>query len=704
MPLDTRIALGVQPLQVQFRDPIAGYNQLAQLQSADTQNQLAQMQMSASQRAMQEEEGARNFLSSNPDLSTPENQRRLLAFGKTGLAYGKAISEQQKSKGEADKTAAEVLGLNQKNFTAINPPIRAAAGGIPGITAYVEAMYADPVLGTLAAKVKTKEQALKENIEMYTKDPDQWVTAHSNLEGAQMLDALKMNRERTDEAARIASRMPLAAAPVAPPAAAAAPAAAAIGVTKEISPGVRVNSNLSEKDIARVMALSTTGKMDFPGERWTVNPAGNLILEPIPGATAANNLAAPVANVNAMNPNAATMQAINVERTRLEAERNRLLNLRQSKGVQDELKGVEAQLKEINAPVNLRAEGTAFIPGRGMLTAAPASSDLARLMSERAALVASGAALTDNRVVAYDNAITKASAPSAGQPSDLARLMSERAALVASGAALTDNRVVAYDNAITKASAPSAGQPSDVTRLITERNAAVARKAPPDEIAALNAAIKKATTPAQGTTVNVNAGQKAEDVEFGQFVVNQYKEVSARADVATRSLPALDINLKTLEKGFDTGFGTETIAAGAKVLAALGVQNAKDFATDAQTFLANANNAVLQKQLEQKGVQTAADADRITSTGAQLGNTKEANKFILSVAKAQLQRDIAQRKFYSDWRTENKTFRGAEDAWYAGPGGASLFDSPILKKYAEPVAGQAEKRTQKLDEIFKKAP
>lgn len=245
---------------------------------------------------------------------------------------------------------------------------------------------------------------------------------------------------------------------------------------------------------------------------------------------------------------------------------------------------------------------------------------------------------------------------------------------------------------------------SDVSRLIAERNAAVAANAPPDEIAALNAAIKKATTPAQGTTVNVNAGSKAEEVEFGQYVVNQYKDISARADVATRSIPALDINLKTLDKGFDTGFGTETIAAGAKVLAALGVQNAKDFATDAQTFLANANSAVLQKQLEQKGVQTAADADRITSTGAQLGNTKEANKFILSVAKAQLQRDVAQRKFYSDWRDENKTFRGAEDAWYAGPGGASLFESPILKKYAEPIAGQTENRTKKLDEIFKKAP
>jgi hypothetical protein len=45
MPLDPRIALGGQSSQIQFRDPIASYNQLAQLTSADTQNRLAQMQM-----------------------------------------------------------------------------------------------------------------------------------------------------------------------------------------------------------------------------------------------------------------------------------------------------------------------------------------------------------------------------------------------------------------------------------------------------------------------------------------------------------------------------------------------------------------------------------------------------------------------------------------------------------------------------------
>lgn len=206
---------------------------------------------------------------------------------------------------------------------------------------------------------------------------------------------------------------------------------------------------------------------------------------------------------------------------------------------------------------------------------------------------------------------------------------------------------------------------------------------------------------AGATNVNVNAGQKAEDVEFGKFVVDQYKDVSNRAQLAARSLPAIDINLRTLDKGFDTGFGTETKAAGASVLAALGVKDAAQYATDAQTFLANANSAVLQKQLEQKGPQTDSDAQRINATGAQLGNTKEANKFILSVAKAQLQRDIDQRKFYSDWQAEHKTFRGAEDAWATGPGSASLFDSPLLKKYVAPApAAQTETRKAGLDKIF----
>ena len=157
------------------------------------------------------------------------------------------------------------------------------------------------------------------------------------------------------------------------------------------------------------------------------------------------------------------------------------------------------------------------------------------------------------------------------------------------------------------------------------------------------------------TSVTYGPQEKAEKVEYGKFLVDEFKVVNDSARIAAKSLPAIESNLVTLDKGFDTGFGTEAVAAGARVLGALGVEKAENFATNAQTFLASASAAVLQRQLEQKGPQTESDAQRITATGAQLGNTKEANRFVLNVAKAQFQRDIEQRAFYAKWREKNKT-------------------------------------------------
>jgi len=215
---------------------------------------------------------------------------------------------------------------------------------------------------------------------------------------------------------------------------------------------------------------------------------------------------------------------------------------------------------------------------------------------------------------------------------------------------------------------------------------------------------KKDATHAPGVSVSYGPQEKEEKKEYGKLLIDDFKSVKAQAAIAQKSLPAIESNLATLDKGFDTGFGTETIAAGARVLGALGVEKAEDFATNAQTFLASASAAVLQRQLEQKGPQTESDAQRITATGAQLGNTKEANRFVLNVAKAQLQRDMDQRDFYAKWRAKNKTFEGAEDAWLAGPGGKSLFESPALKKYAVPTeasAAPAKDNRPPLSEILK---
>lgn len=202
------------------------------------------------------------------------------------------------------------------------------------------------------------------------------------------------------------------------------------------------------------------------------------------------------------------------------------------------------------------------------------------------------------------------------------------------------------------------------------------------------------------TTVVLPPQEKAEQTARGGMLVKQYEGVAEAAKIAGKTLPALESNLAILDKGFDTGFGTEAKTAGAKVLAAFGVKDAEKYATNSQTFLANATQAVLQRQLEQKGPQTEADAQRITQTGAQLGNTKDANRFLISVAQAQLKRDIAQRNFYDKWWKTNKTYDGAEDAWYAGEGGKSLFDSPELKAYGATPQTEANRRRPGLGEIF----
>lgn len=186
------------------------------------------------------------------------------------------------------------------------------------------------------------------------------------------------------------------------------------------------------------------------------------------------------------------------------------------------------------------------------------------------------------------------------------------------------------------------------------------------------------------TTIKLPEQEKEERGARGKLLVTQYEGVADAAKLAARTLPALETQERILDSGFKTGFGTDAQKAGASVLAALGVPEAGKFATDAQTFLAATQQAVLQRQLEQKGPQTEADAQRVTQTGAQLGNTPDANKFIVSVAKAQLKRDIAQRNFYDKWWRENKTYDGAEDAWFSGEGGKSLFEYPETKKYAAP--------------------
>jgi hypothetical protein len=248
-------------------------------------------------------------------------------------------------------------------------------------------------------------------------------------------------------------------------------------------------------------------------------------------------------------------------------------------------------------------------------------------------------------------------------------------------------------------------KPSAVTPTDLQRNYEFAKTPAGGNFKGSLADFKVLSTPK--TTTNItNVAEKAEAGEFGKFLVNEFGDISKSANLAIKTMPAIETNLAILNKGFDTGFGTETKAAGAKVLSALGVTNAEKFAANAEIFQAKAAETVLQKQLEQKGPQTQSDRELIEKTGAQLGTTTQGNRFLLTVAKEQLQRDIDQRNFYRDWRKKTGSFNGAEDAWFAGEGGKSLFERPALKKYTAPTRSNAspaavDNRTAALDAIFK---
>lgn len=183
---------------------------------------------------------------------------------------------------------------------------------------------------------------------------------------------------------------------------------------------------------------------------------------------------------------------------------------------------------------------------------------------------------------------------------------------------------------------------------------------------------------------------KEERAAMAKFNVDvMYRGVRDAATRSRKTLPAIDTALSILDKGFDTGFGTEAKTQAARVLSALGISEAGKYAADAAVFQSTVAQTVLDRQLEQKGPQTEADAARITQTSAQLKTPKEANRFILNVAKVQAKRDIAQQKFYDDYWNKNGTYEGVEDAWYSGEGGKSLFEDPLLSKSTRaPAAGK----------------
>jgi hypothetical protein len=180
MPIDPRISLGVQPIQV--ADPIARYGQLSAIQNAQNQNALAQYQLGTAKREEQTLNAMNEAYAKSYDPKTGKIDRNLLreslargGFGSKLPAIEKTLIEldkeellRQKTQGEVNlqpvalaKGQTELLDAKLKQSRSFLDTLDPADPNAPAeYIKWHEANHADPIIGpALKAQGVTVDQS-----------------------------------------------------------------------------------------------------------------------------------------------------------------------------------------------------------------------------------------------------------------------------------------------------------------------------------------------------------------------------------------------------------------------------------------------------------------------------------------------------------------------------------------------------------------
>jgi hypothetical protein len=195
----------------------------------------------------------------------------------------------------------------------------------------------------------------------------------------------------------------------------------------------------------------------------------------------------------------------------------------------------------------------------------------------------------------------------------------------------------------------------------------------------------------QQALVNLgNTMEKEESKGYGKYLIDSVlKPAEERAFAATKARQAVDAMRRLKVK---TGKLAPAATEAASWVSALG-GDPKQFGLDnpatAQSFTAIGQQVVLDRQMAQKGPQTENDARRLEQTFAKLGNTPEANEFILDVTEAQAKRDQEYRNFLLSYRRRGGSLDGAQESWESGPGRTSIFDDQSMKKWVQAAQTQS---------------
>lgn len=233
--------------------------------------------------------------------------------------------------------------------------------------------------------------------------------------------------------------------------------------------------------------------------------------------------------------------------------------------------------------------------------------------------------------------------------------------------------------------------PDGTTRKMTRGQAANLAKTPAPQSAQTTAPMSPenaATTTAlfdpqyaPGIPVMSETEKASQNALNNDFVDKSYRptlDAGANARASNQQLEALE----KLDITGDTGWGTDTKTKAANVLTSFGLsgEDATKNAADAQVFRSIVSTRVNDRLMQQKGPQTDQDALRAREIEAQLGNRPEANKFIISLAKATNNLAQEKAKFYSENAPKYKNDMSRVEAEWQKQA-PSIWSDPVLKDW-----------------------
>ena len=200
MALDPRIALGVQPVQIQ--SPLEMANQIAGLRAAEQRNALVQMQMREAERALTEQNALRRKVATPGFFDQPDALPSLAGeFGQAGAELYESVAKGRKAAAEAKKSdleteiagskalydylgvakdprsfsqlrsEAEAMGLDVSRVPQTYDPlwVETTRDGALGYTKYLENLRQNQTLD-----VQKRQVAVSEGRLAFDKDVEKW--------------------------------------------------------------------------------------------------------------------------------------------------------------------------------------------------------------------------------------------------------------------------------------------------------------------------------------------------------------------------------------------------------------------------------------------------------------------------------------------------------------------------------------------------